>query len=168
MGGKSRVSKGYCDPQLLGDVVRLVRLPHTFNSKAVRAGMNGLVTPIQEWDGRELDPGLLWEEFKLVRLEECLHRRKQKTAKPVAGPKEIRPQVSVLIERAGQGINLTHQQRLAILFELIAKGYSDDQILEVFSVLPDRNKRKTRYYIEHARRMGYKPFTSQHLKEVLL
>jgi hypothetical protein len=162
-----RLSKGYCDPQLLGDVVRLMRILGTYNSKAIRAGMDGLVKVVQEWDGQELASGLLWEEFHLFKLEEELQRKKQKTAKFTAGPKEIRPQVSVLIERARQGVNLSHRQRLAITLEFLARGYGDEEILEIFSSLPDFDERKTRYYIEHARRAGYKPFTSQHLKEVL-
>jgi len=164
-----RLSKGYCDPQLLGDAVRLVRIPGTYNSKGVKAGMDGFVTPIQEWGGQELDPGLLWEEFKLAKLEERLHRqhRKQKTAKPTARAGGLRAEVSALIERARQGVSLTHRQRLAILFELIANGWTDDQILDVFLNQPDKKPAKIRYMINHARRMNYKPFTSENLEGVL-
>ena len=161
-----KLSMGYCDPQLLGDVVRLVRLPNTYNSKAIKSDQDGLVKVIQEWDGKRLDTGLLWEEFTLKKLDEELSKEKKPRVKTAAKINGIRPQIFALIEKAKQGINLTHQQRLAVLFELIANGWEDDQILEVFEAQPDFDLNKTRYMIEHARRMGYKPFKTERLQEV--
>jgi len=161
-----KLSLGYCDPQLLGDVVRLVRLPNTYNSKAIKSDQDGLVRIVQEWDGKRLDTGLLWEEFTLKKLDEELSKEKKPRVKTAAKINGIRPQIFALIEKAKQGINLTHQQRLAVLFELIANGWEDDQILEVFEAQPDFDLNKTRYMIEHARRMGYKPFKTERLQEV--
>jgi hypothetical protein len=164
-----KLSLGYCDPQLLGDVVRLCRLPNTYNSKAIKDDRDGLVRIVQEWDGRRLDTGLLWEEFTLKKLDEELSRKEKKPrVKTAAKINGIRPQIFALIEKAKQGINLTHQQRLAVLFELIAIGWKDDQILEVFEAQPDFDLNKTRYMIEHARRMGYKPFKTERLQEVFV
>jgi len=163
-----KLSMGYCDPQLLGDVVRLCRLPNTYNSKAIKSDQDGLVKVIQEWDGRRLDTSLLWEEFTLKKLDEELSKEKKPRVKTAAKINGIRPQIFALIEKAKQGINLTHQQRLAVLFELIANGWEDDQILEVFEAQPDFDLNKTRYMIEHARRMGYKPFKTERLQEVFV
>ena len=163
-----KLSLGYCDPQLLGDVVRLVRLPNTYNSKAIKNDQDGLVKVIQEWDGKRLDTSLLWEEFTLKKLDEELSKEKKPRVKTAAKINGIRPQIFALIEKAKQGINLTHQQRLAVLFELIANGWEDDQILEVFEAQPDFDLNKTRYMIEHARRMGYKPFKTERLQEVFI
>ena len=164
-----KLSMGYCDPQLLGDIVRLVRLPNTYNTKAIKNDQDGLVKVIQEWDGKRLNTGLLWEEFTLKKLDEELSRKEKKQrVKTAAKINGIRPQIFALIEKAKQGINLTHQQRLAVLFELIANGWEDDQILEVFEAQPDFDLNKTRYMIEHARRMGYKPFKTERLQEVFV
>jgi hypothetical protein len=164
-----KLSMGYCDPQLLGDIVRLVRLPNTYNTKAIKNDQDGLVKVIQEWDGKRLDTGLLWEEFRLKKLDEELSKKEKKQrVKTAAKINGIRPQIFALIEKAKQGINLTHQQRLAVLFELIANGWEDDQILEVFEAQPDFDLNKTRYMIEHARRMGYKPFKTERLQEVFV
>jgi len=164
-----KLSMGYCDHALLGDSVRLCRLPNTFNSKAIKNDQDGLVRIVQEWDGKRLDTGLLWEEFTLKKLDEELSRKEKKPrVKTAAKINGIRPQIFALIEKAKQGINLTHQQRLAVLFELIANGWEDDQILEVFEAQPDFDLNKTRYMIEHARRMGYKPFKTERLQEVFI
>jgi hypothetical protein len=162
-----KLSLGYCDRQLLGDVVRLARIPGTYNSKAVEKGLEGQVHIIQEWNGKELDPGILWEEFKLHKLEEKL-KGKTKTSityAPEAG--KIRPPVQALVETARQGANLSHDERLIILFEMIANGYTDSQIHEVFRFQPDYSERITQRFIDHARRRGYRPFKLQKILEAL-
>jgi hypothetical protein len=160
-----RLSLGYCDPQILGDIVRLVRLPHTYNSKAPDYRVNGLVTPVDEWDGKGLDVSLLWEEFKLTLLEERL-RTKARRGKATE-PRGLRPQILTLIERAKKGVNLTHVQRLAILFEALNQGLTDSEIHAFFKNCPDYNQDRTQHYIDHARRSHYRPFTTKHLEEAL-
>jgi DNA primase large subunit len=56
---------------------------------------------------------------------------------------------------------------LAILFELIANGYTDDEIVDVFKNQEDFDEKKTRYIITHARKQGYKPFSRERLKEIV-
>jgi hypothetical protein len=160
-----RLSMGYCDPQLLGDIVRLIRIPNTYNSKALARGEDGLVRIIQEWDGVRFDVGILKEEYELKKLEE--EPEEEKTKKHFIKMPSVRPQIKVLIERARQGINLTHRQRLAILFELINNGYSDEEILDIFKNLPDFDEKKTLYFIQHARKKGYKPFRAENIIKIL-
>ena len=162
-----KLSLGYCDRQLLGDIVRLVRIAGTFNSKAVERGMDGQVQMVQEWDGRELDLSLLWELFKLQKLSE---KRRKKTGVLKFAAKQgakIRPSVQALVERCTRGQSLSHKERLIILFEMINAGYSDQQIHEVFKNQPDYSEKTTQYFIDHARRRGYRPFTTQKVLEVL-
>ena len=163
-----RLSRGYCDPQLLGDVVRLVRLPETYNSKALKAGMDGFVEPIREWNGERYDPQLLWEEFKMSKISEKLGGKKHaRRLKQATSCKGIRPEVQVLIDKLREGVNLNHEARLAILFELINAGWSDEEILEVFSHAPDYNPQKVQYYIRHARMKGYNRFSRRRLQAIL-
>jgi len=154
------LSKGYCDPQLLGDVVRLVRIPGTYNSKAIRAGMDGLVTPIQEWDGRELDPGLLWEEIRLFKLEEKLHhqRKRQKMIKPAArGAKQPRPCIMRALQHPLQE-GMGHLMRLAIAAEYLNMGKEPSEVAPLFENQSDYDYNKSLYYVEDAQKRGYKPF----------
>jgi len=164
---QQRLSKGYCDPQILGDLVRLVRFPDTINSKSGK-----LCETVQEWDGQRLDVSLLWEEFRLQQLieEEEREKRQGSRSEPGFGFKPshgIRPQIALLISRLKEGQNLTHQQRLAIVFELLARGWTEDQILELFRSSPDFNEERTRYMVEHAKARGYLPFKTKRLLEVV-
>jgi len=163
-----KLSMGYCDEQILGDIVRIIRLPNTYNSKALAKGQDGLVKIIQEWNGEKFDPGLLWEEYKLNKLEEEFQKQNNKKIKLLYKPgNKIRPEIQELIRKAKEGFNLTHRQRLAILFELINNGYDDEEILEIFKNLPDFNERLTCYMIEHARKKGYKPFRTENIIKIL-
>lgn len=159
-----RLSKGYCDPQILGDIVRLFRMPNTVNSKSGK-----LCERVKEWDGNRLDVSLLWEEFRAEELDKILNAEKRFKAlklKPQARKPGIRPQIALLMQRIEEGQNLTHMQRLAVVTELIANGWTDGQIIALFSKLPDFNEARTRYYVEHARLRGYKPFTRAKLEAI--
>jgi hypothetical protein len=162
-----KLSLGYCDRQLLGDVVRLVRIPGTFNSKAVEKGLDGQVQIVQGWSGKELDPGLLWEQFKLYKLAESLNEKKKPTPSHTFKGSGTRPIIQELIDKAKEGCNLEHCERFAILLEMINKGYTDEQIHEVFKAMPDYNEKKTQYFIDYARRKGYKPYSTKKLLEVV-
>lgn len=163
-----KLSLGYCDPAILGDIVRLWRIPGTYNSRGILRGTGGEVVAVQEWDGQKLDTSLLWEEYRLFKLGEQMNaRRKARAAKPGLRIEGMRPPIHALIQRAREGVNLTHRQRQAILNEMVAAGKGDGEIMGVFSHLPDFDESKTRYYIEYARKTGQKPFTSQHLREEL-
>jgi hypothetical protein len=170
---QTTLSKGYCDPQLLGDIVRLWRLPFTYNSKAIIAGLDGdgLVKPIQEWDGRLLDPEELWYQFGLVESGERLKaKRKRMRHHPVSGRRVsgVRSQVQALIEKA-RTHELSHKEHHAILCELIAAGKTDDEICQTFKEIitaegKTYNDRLTRGQISHARRRQYKPYRLATLK----
>jgi len=71
------------------------------------------------------------------------------------------------IEKSRKDIHLTHNQRLAILFELLANGYDDDEIVDIFKNQEDFDEKKTRYFINHARNQGYRPFATERLKEIV-
>jgi hypothetical protein len=165
-----KLSMGYCDEQILGDIVRIIRLPNTYNSKAIAKGQDGKVKIIQDWDGNRLNVDILKEEYKLKKWEEEEKEKdeKKKSFRPSYKPGvRIRPHIQELIKKAKEGFNLTHRQRLAIVFELINNNYSDDEIMEIFKNLPDFNEQLTRYMIQHARKRGYKPFRTENLQEIL-
>jgi hypothetical protein len=75
--------------------------------------LDGLVHIVQEWDERELDPSILWEEFKLHKLDEKLSE-KAKVAKAFHMTKasgKIKPPVhKEVVEPLVEHINM--QKRL--------------------------------------------------------
>ena len=154
----------YVDNQVFGDVSRLIRVPFTINSKALNMSWKGFVKILQEWNGNYANLSSLLE---LKNLDEEIRKSLSPKIKYVRIKKGIRKEVVKLIERAKQGVYLTHNQRLAILFELISKGYTDDEIVDVFKNQEDFDEKKTRYFISHARNQGYRPFTTERLQEIL-
>jgi len=126
--------------------------------RAAKEG-DGLVMPVKEWNGEPYDVTEFWYEFQLAKLGEILKPKRKTKLLPSQGRRGgPRLEVVTLVERAKQGINLTHRQRLAVVCELLAAGKSDDEIVSIFSKQTDFNESKTRYFVEHARRRGYRPF----------
>jgi len=156
------------DPAVMGDLARLARVPYSLHDRSLR-----LCEP--------LDPSPDLDSYR----ENCLPRELLKTclleAKAAQEKREtggsmlssnartcvrgqvggVRRQIAALIEKAQRGEKLKHRERLAIVCELLASGKSDDEIVALFSKLvhgDDFNEVKTRYFVGHARRRGYRPF----------
>ncbi|MGC9086955.1 MAG: hypothetical protein ACP5IT_12255 [Thermoproteota archaeon] len=152
------------DRQIIGDISRLMRLPFTINTKALDTPWKGFVKVLQEWDGNyaNVKSSLEFFELKKVMLRVFVPTRTK-----IGIKKGIRKEIQELIERARKGEQLVHSQRFAILLELLASGYPEEDIIDVFRKQEDFDERKTRYFIEHARKKGYKPFSHERLKEIL-
>jgi len=162
-----KLSLGYCDPQLLGDIVRLVRLPNTFNSKAIKEGRDGLVRIVQEWDDKRLDTSLLWEEFRLKKLEEELSRKEKKPrVKNVDfDRKDPRPCIAEALQhplKEGNG----HLMRLAIAAEYLNMGWAPPEIAQLFQNQSDYSYEKSLYFVEDAQKRGYKPFKCKTIQQL--
>lgn len=65
------------------------------------------------------------------------------------------PCIDFMLEDVRQHKNLPHQARWYLAVYMIKKGASDDDLLSLFSMLPDYNEKITRYQIAHARKQGY-------------
>ena len=78
------------------------------------------------------------------------------------------PCITEIRKKAGEAQNLTHQERLTLLFFLHALEYPNDQIINIFSTLPDFNRDKTKYQVEHAKKKGYTPHSCKTLKSLNL
>lgn len=70
-------------------------------------------------------------------------------------PGDHPPCIEKLLESAKKHLNLPHTARWLLAVYLIRIGMSDEQILGVYSDLPDFNERTTTYQIEHARKKAY-------------
>ena len=163
---QKRYDTGNLDKQIIGDVSRLIRVPFTINTKALGTPWRGRVTILQTWNGKYANLEKLLHIFEATELLE-------KTAKPEKPTftffpkKRIRKEVLELIERAKRGIHLTHHQRLAIAFEMITNGYSDDEIVEIFRNQDDFDENKTRGQLKQIRERGYRPYTTENLLQIL-
>jgi len=162
-----KLSLGCCDPQLLGDIVRLVRLPNTYNSKAIKDGRDGLVKVIQEWDGKRLDTSLLWEEFRLKKLEEELSRKEKKPRAKNAdfGRKDPRPCIAEALQhplKEGNG----HLMRLAVAAEYLNMGWTPPEIAQLFQNQSDYSYEKSLYFVKDTQKRGYKPFKCKTIQQL--
>ena len=81
---------------------------------------------------------------------------------------EIPPCVEAVIERVRQGVNLSHPERFLLMTFMIHAGKSDDEIVELFRGVPDFDEKKTRYFIQHARKKGYLPYSCQRIEAMNL
>ena len=152
------------DKQTIGDISRLMRVPFTINTKALNTPSKGVVKVLQEWDGNYANVESSLEFFE---LKKTMLKVFAPTGTKMSTKKGIRKEVLELISKSRKGIHLTHNQRLAILFELIANSYTDNEIVDVFKNQEDFDEKKTRYFISHARNQGYRPFVTERLKEIV-
>ena len=84
---------------------------------------------------------------------------------PLRHDGEIRPcfeRALTLPLHKGEG----HKMRLGIVAEHLRKGFSADQVVNLFSSQVDFNEKKTRYFVEDAAKKGYKPFKCKTIREL--
>ncbi|MFX0020637.1 MAG: hypothetical protein ACFFB1_11965 [Promethearchaeota archaeon] len=78
------------------------------------------------------------------------------------------PCVKEILIKAQENQNLIHIERLFLVFFLNALSYPLDEIIDIFSTLPDFNRDKTKYQVEFAKKKGYVPHSCQTLKSLNL
>jgi len=67
-----------------------------------------------------------------------------------------------------EGQNLVHHERLYIVWFLNALKYPEEEIINLFSALPDFNRDKTGYQVRYAMKKGYTPYSCNTLKSYSL
>jgi DNA primase large subunit len=70
-------------------------------------------------------------------------------------PGDYPPCVMKLLDNVKKHENLNHQARFYLCVYLMAAGMSDDELVSLYSNLPDFSERITKYQVEHARKKGY-------------
>jgi len=68
------------------------------------------------------------------------------------------PCVIEILKKAGEGQNLVHHERLFIVWFLLALNYPVENVVNVFSTLPDFDREKTNYQVEYAKKKKYTPY----------
>jgi len=155
------------DPEVLGDIKRLARVPYTIHEKSglicepiTQNRQSLLVLPpalkgyrkhgIQEELFRKVT-----EEVKLEqKIEECRKRRRSSIRLPTDN--HIRPCIIEALQTSLDG-KYGHLMRLAIAVECLNNGYTVDQVVALFQTQGDFDAKKTRAMVEHAKKRAYKP-----------
>jgi DNA primase large subunit len=74
------------------------------------------------------------------------------------------PCINEILSKVSDGQNLNHTERLYIVWFLIALKYPEEEIIKLFSTLPDFDRDKTGYQVRYAIRKGYSPYSCKSLK----
>jgi len=74
------------------------------------------------------------------------------------------PCVKEIFSKIKEGQNLIHTERLYIVWFLNALKYPEEEIINLFSNLPDFNRSKTGYQVRYAIKKGYTPYSCKTLK----
>ncbi len=88
----------------------------------------------------------------IISIEKEMPKRERKVQ---INPGDYPPCIVYLLEEVKKHHNLPHQARFFLAVYLIEAGIKDEQIMSIFSNLPDFNEKISRYQIEHARKHGY-------------
>jgi len=71
-----------------------------------------------------------------------------------------------ILKKAEEGQNLVHHERLFIVWFLLALEYPVENVVDIFSTLPDFDREKTTYQVEYAKRKNYTPYQCSTLKSL--
>jgi len=74
------------------------------------------------------------------------------------------PCIKEILSKIQEGQNLIHNERLFIVWFLIAVNYQVDTIINLFSSMPDFNREKTAYQVKYAKKKMYTPYKCSTLK----
>ncbi len=81
------------------------------------------------------------------------------------------PCINAIIDRNAKGINLTHSERLFLVYFLLTIGKTTDEVLDLFRSQPDYNEKITKYQVEfaagkHGKQTQYKPHNCMTLESI--
>ncbi|MEM4976934.1 MAG: hypothetical protein QXT64_06405, partial [Desulfurococcaceae archaeon] len=136
---------------------RLDRVPYTYNIREGRKALAKIIHPEgitpQSFDWSRLT-GLDPSSITIYKIE--IPKPHSRTPKNVKGKtkgevvKEVlAPCMKKLLEDCRNGINLSHNARVALAAYMLNVGYSVDEVVEVFKTQPDYNERITRYQVDY-------------------
>jgi len=163
------------DKGVIGDIKRLARLSYSIHEKTERQCVpvnlegnpltietiapyreSGLETKLLETICKELAAKKRWEEIRAKRRKTYKFDKASRTARPC-----IEVALSLPLHK-GEG----HKMRLGVAVEHLCKGFSMDEVVDLFRSQVDFNESKTRYFVTDAQRKGYKPFKCSTIKEL--
>jgi len=166
------------DRQVLGDIKRLERVPYSLHEKSGKTcqpiTFEGEPIPpekcsLEDYRESGLPISLLRQVIHEVANEEkwrnLFRKRLEKYGWKPKNAGEIRPCIREALNKPLEGEN-GHLMRLAVACEFLNKGYSVDQIVDLFRSQRDFSEQKTRYYVEDAKKKAYKPFKCETIRKL--
>ena len=78
------------------------------------------------------------------------------------------PCVVDILMKVDEGQNITHIERLFLVFFLHSLEIPIEEIVNLFAKLPDFDRKKTEYQVEFAKKKGYSPHSCSTLKSYSL
>lgn len=78
------------------------------------------------------------------------------------------PCVNEILKKTQEGQNLIHNERLFIVWFLLALDYPVEKVVDLFSTMPDFDRDKTTYQVKFAKKKGYVPYKCLTLKSLNL
>ncbi len=82
--------------------------------------------------------------------------------------KYLPPCIQEILAKIKEGQNLIHTERLFIVWFLNALKYPEEDIINLFSTLPDFDRDRTGYQVRYAIKKGYTPYSCKTLKSYTL
>lgn len=74
------------------------------------------------------------------------------------------PCIDNILKKQSSGTNLSHTERLVLVFFLNGIGKSKEEIIDSFRITPDFSEDMTKYFVNHAVLMNYKPYGCAKMK----
>lgn len=78
------------------------------------------------------------------------------------------PCVNEILKKIQEGQNLIHNERLFIVWFLLALDYPVEKVVDLFSTMPDFDREKTAYQVNFAKKKAYTPYKCLTLKSLNL
>lgn len=156
---------GTLDPEVLGDIKRLARVPYTIHEKSgqlciplteKREKLWLLGNSLEDYRRKGIGQDLFQAVVKEVQAEERIRAKiqafqKTRNEKPRKG---VRP----CIEAALHSPNITHKMRVCIVAEYLRAGLSQGEIERLFMTRQDYDSKRAEYQVNHVIKGGYSPF----------
>jgi len=102
----------------------------------------------------------IWE----TRKEEFEYKFEVDITKDKGIAKNLPPCIQEILSKLKEGQNLVHTERLYIVWFLNALKYPEEEIINIFTALPDFDRDRTGYQVRFAIKKGYTPYSCKTLK----
>ncbi|KKM81863.1 hypothetical protein LCGC14_1325500 [marine sediment metagenome] len=103
-------------------------------------------------------------DFWETRKEEFEYKFEVDITKDKGIAKNLPPCIQEILSKLKEGQNLVHTERLYIVWFLNALKYSEEEIINIFTALPDFDRDRTGYQVRFAIKKGYTPYSCKTLK----
>jgi len=172
------------------DSARLVRLPYTRHEKTGSLALVLDWKSLKELKmseaikllDRRLDTSLIEKllnisvsgEFVRVKRAFCMKKRLQGGKGKYQLPEDPKaflesdhcpPCIKIIWEKFKAKIEVSHLERLAVLWYLLNLGYRPKEVIEIFKLLPDYDDHKTQYQVNYAYKRRYKMFNCETMQK---